>query len=538
MKKKIGIALTSAVALVLALVLLLNPAATITAQAISLDHIETIKQEKAASNSGFLIVEVAPSAEDGTIGYYVANQEPVANWPEKAAAISGKAARTSAVNAVFQSLRDKGLLSGGDSTPLTDLGSYIEFYPWEAYPEEASPLSLNQAEEVEVSGSFTKVSGGDYEANIRYSLDTENGTALQVVSYFEYASETTPGDYYYSLDFTPIEAGSDLADGTPVYRGTLLTESSTESAEPEITEEEVLNSDGSEFPTEPQVTVGEPETETDGNTTRITTVKTTVSYAVEPIMWKYIDPLTGEEVVPPASGTDTDTETNTEEPSEPVEVVVAVRVTTTTVRETTVETTTLGICQYEGIVGQGLSLDLDEHYYTVSETADSVPSETRTESHCYRAEGLGFAEGENGSGYFRADIESYYYIGSGRGSYDFAQDPTGSYSGTISCDTVYYAGGFTNNNWFRNYALDCTETETFPVLVRSYSPSELTSRLTLLETADLIVVSSGLSGTAYQLPAALKSAIDEAVGQGTPLLTDSTMAGSLSPLTVGIASGG
>ena len=101
----------------------------------SLNHIESIKASKQNGNLPFNIVEIAPSAEYGTMGYYVKGQEPsmVKNWLSVVSKMKEASERESYANeVVFGPLVSKGLASETDQTPLTITGTYEEHYPWES----------------------------------------------------------------------------------------------------------------------------------------------------------------------------------------------------------------------------------------------------------------------------------------------------------------------------------------------------------------------------------------------------------------------
>ena len=104
------------------------------------------------------------------------------------------------------------------------------------------------------------------------------------------------------------------------------------------------------------------------------------------------------------------------------------------------------------------------------------------------------------AGYFNSVNLKYTYVGSGSGTYNFTYSASGA-SNTIDYNTVYYMGGFTNNNWFLKYVFDWTPSagETKPSItfkVTSVVGSSATEAQ--VSSANLVVLSSGLvpGGTA------------------------------------------
>ena len=169
--------LLKATSVVLALSMVLGSVAAIITNAgenegvPSLGYIEEIKAEKNQKGS-FRILEVAPSASQGSMGYYAEGNQPVERregsrivpiWTDEAAALTSKALRSDYANDYFNALGKAGLLGEGDVTPLEKLGNYKEYYPWEEVPDDAKSLTLASEEPVyNVNGIFTPDENGAY----------------------------------------------------------------------------------------------------------------------------------------------------------------------------------------------------------------------------------------------------------------------------------------------------------------------------------------------------------------------------------------
>ncbi|MBQ6265919.1 MAG: DUF5057 domain-containing protein [Clostridia bacterium] len=169
--------LSKVTAVVLAVSMILGTVASIVTNAgtdepVSLGYIEHIKRQKNDGGTAFRILEVAPSKSQSSMGYYVDGYEPVANWPQEAAAIPTKFSRTEYVNNMFNALGKAGLLSEQDNAaPLKKIGDYKEYYPWEEVPDDATQLTLNNGETVtDIHGGFEADENGSYILEAKYFL--------------------------------------------------------------------------------------------------------------------------------------------------------------------------------------------------------------------------------------------------------------------------------------------------------------------------------------------------------------------------------
>ncbi|MBR4766183.1 MAG: DUF5057 domain-containing protein, partial [Clostridia bacterium] len=99
------------------------------------------------------------------------------------------------------------------------------------------------------------------------------------------------------------------------------------------------------------------------------------------------------------------------------------------------------------------------------------------------------ADGE--TPYFVGNTGTGLYVGEGYGYYNV--EPSDESLINIVTDTVFYTGGFSNNNWFKKHVLNCNEDDTFSVSVNTVTPEELGSNdlLGSIEFYDLVVFTAG-----------------------------------------------
>lgn len=227
-----------AICLALGTVLLMGfVAPPLTSQAaLSLPHIQTIL------NTGgvFNILEILPDERTGSLGYYVAGQEPVRGWKDELAKLSGSAARRARAAEIFDGLTASGILSSGTTTPLTLTASYDEKKPWETADAAYEPLTLNTEEQAVVRGTMTPAANGAYNERYEYRLNKSGAESnVQNIIKFEYVASpggatAYAGTYFYQPTFTKLEDGDDLSgradmalyekrDGVYVYAGTPTT---------------------------------------------------------------------------------------------------------------------------------------------------------------------------------------------------------------------------------------------------------------------------------------------------------------------------
>jgi len=212
-KKAVGIPMRlAALALAIVLTAVLAPSLGTKASAFtSLNHIESIK----ANQSTFNIVEIVPRANTGSIGYYVDGCEPTSNyWMTEVAAGTTRTARANIAKTVFQNLQARGILGStpaDTSCPLTYLGDYAEYYPWESAPG-ATTLTLNKEDTVQLSNSQFTFTGSNQGAFKNNSNATYRGSSggygyAQNIDHFVYVESTDTikadtANYYYNIGQT------------------------------------------------------------------------------------------------------------------------------------------------------------------------------------------------------------------------------------------------------------------------------------------------------------------------------------------------
>ncbi|MEG0941731.1 MAG: hypothetical protein RSE64_07530, partial [Oscillospiraceae bacterium] len=182
--------------------------------AISLPHIEKLKQ----AGGIFKILEIAPNADEGSLGYYIPGQEPSTRQMARAGNKTQEK-RNAAANELIKGLGDKELLGSGDDFPLAKNGGYKEFFPWEASPAGALMLPLDHPEETTVNGAFSEQSNGAFVQNKLFSLQS-GGDYVQVVTAIKKDSKDTAvqGRYYYKkLSYTPLKKEEELKNHTLIY---------------------------------------------------------------------------------------------------------------------------------------------------------------------------------------------------------------------------------------------------------------------------------------------------------------------------------
>ena len=184
---------------------------------------------------------------------------------------------------------------------------------------------------------------------------------------------------------------------------------------------------------------------------------------------------------------------------------------------------------YEGTVGASNfpGMEIGEKYYSVE--SYGAPSETQGASDYVAVSSAYTPKDTDEAGYFNAVNLKYTYIGAG-GTHNFEYSASGE-SNTIEYNTVYYKGGFTNNNWFLRYVLDWSpengeKKPDISFTVKSVVGSDVTA--TDVSLATLVVLSSGfvpggtptLYSDANDISTAVSSAITAEVEQTNPADTN------------------
>lgn len=451
LKKNLHTILTIAVAA--SLLFALIAASVRTAYAVpSLPHIVEITSAL-KTGASFNILEIVPQEGAGSVGYYIAGQEPTAGWQEKLSRLTTAQKRLNDMNGtggVLTGLKNAGLMSASPDSvanaayPLHNAGEYQEAYPWSRTSAMSKTLKLldadgkSRTEEADVSGSFEAKADGASSAGYDYSQQTsyalsDSGSYLQRISRFEPADaepEIGAQYFYYNPTFSPLslDAAQTLPDaenvavyvkdkkedGTPYYR--YDCQLSDDLADDGKTEYFYLAN--------PQ-DCGNPSQTPDGNTYRARLV----------------------------AGNSTD-------------------------------------------------------------SFLSAPAGT--------------------TGYFNLEPTGYTYVGAGLGSFKFTAGGSGSVK--ITTDTVFYAGGYTNNNWFAVHVLDMTAADAAKanISVTDMTPQKIQAAGAAFnpEAYQLIVLSNGFAANGAALtpysagndltPAAISS-IKTAFDKLVPVLADSAL---------------
>jgi hypothetical protein len=251
--KRIALRLGCALLAIVLAAALLPQLGTKADAATSLKHIEEIKK----TYKTLQILELVPQTGTGSIGYYIAGQEPTANWRSEVSKLgavtdaegnvtkTGTQARTEYVGAMVNSLRARGLLntdaSDSGNYPLSYTAAYAELYPWSgSVPEGYVQLQLKDAsdntryEAASVKGRFTYSAGAGTFSAVNGSAifrPEKNGSYDQNVDYFLYGqpeSGDTATYYYYDPVFgEKINIPADRSAEIEQYAGKALYQEAT-----------------------------------------------------------------------------------------------------------------------------------------------------------------------------------------------------------------------------------------------------------------------------------------------------------------------
>ena len=428
----------------------------------SLPYIEELKSQQGGA---FNILEIAPSADEGSFGYYLEGEEPCAGFPAKAAAdenniqkdADGKivpsdqrSKRQAYVQGLFAGLAKAGILGGNGNYPLTKSGTYEEKYPWELTSENSSSFS-NQLSLKDAGGSPYYDKG--YAKNIRFaplSADMAPGTDI---SAYAYVSATS-----YRLD-----AGGGYVQDVAYY-----TSNSADIDNLKNNLHETLYYYSLKF-TKIAVDVDE---ESGAVTAYSDAAKTEKLKGGEAIYASPADYNTPEATVVPDPGS-------------------------------------FAYTSLHYAADGSAKLDENHSYYIVSGVSEpkAAPDETRYQGdsayspYQYAAvtQNDGFREKADGeTGYFSpvdGTTPTYRYVGPGNGT---CKIENGSTVANILTPVIYYNTCYKNNEWFKKYVFDCdfdadgniTETLKVGFNLETVSPDKVTADQ--IKSASLIVLSGGL----------------------------------------------
>lgn len=178
---------------------------------------------------------------------------------------------------------------------------------------------------------------------------------------------------------------------------------------------------------------------------------------------------------------------------------------------------------------------IGEKYYAIEKMENVIPGSLMDGSYSLarlKKEGWlasrvdstdGFTQADSGRGYFNLKLASLKYVGSGNGSFDLENaEVNESGALTIEYDEIRYEGGYTNNNWFLRYILDCDGITDLDSLSRKITVDCRTASEapTDLSEYGLVVISHGLDESSdVKLKDEVKTAlVNYATNKGALLL--------------------
>lgn len=201
--------------------------------AASLPHITSlVNRLKGTSGQAFNILEIVPTAQSGSMGYYVDGPATGPDWLGDLAALTSQDERESYMNAVstgyLTRLEAAGLLGavGTKTRPMTRTasGGYREWYPWEeTAPADAQTLTLDKTNVFKGSGTMTETENGDFKTEYRYipkpsGAPDPHGEFTYVyneVDYFEHfvkqPDQEAASEFVFRPTFAKITAADDVA---------------------------------------------------------------------------------------------------------------------------------------------------------------------------------------------------------------------------------------------------------------------------------------------------------------------------------------
>jgi len=444
--------------------------------AASLPYIEELKTSQ--QGGAFKILEIAPSAQEGSIGYYISGAEPCQYFPAQAAAdktcyetddttgavtpANNREKRIELVNNKFAGLERAGIMSANASTPLTKLNAYDEAYPWEITKGEKDGASYIN------------------------TLTLSKGSAASDVYYEKVGADAGGG--VSGLTFTAKPAS--LSDGSDItaYAYNLATRYTLDTTGAYVQDVAYYTADASQIaqltnagdqifyyaPSFQNITVTvTPDVDGSGNETGTQTVKATYPK--------------GSDTVDLPDGTAiyaNEADYGSKTPSTNVSA------------HNFYYLGNYYSAAYTGAKTNETTLDDAHTYYFV--TASGTPSATN-ETNKYAAVGKGFhtpaVTGETASFAPEGGKEAYKYVGAGKGTYKCeASSNTTKY--ILYTNTVFYTNCYKNNEWFKKYVFNYDDNELSSTkvnfVVETLAPND--SKLTADEvgSASLIFVSNGL----------------------------------------------
>lgn len=469
--KKLGIRVA---ALVVMLSLLVSLGAILPPSAYAVTSLSGI--ENITAQGSFSILEIVPETGTGSIGYYIGQQEPVANWMNELASLNA-AARKPYVDDLFSALKSVGLMgTSGNNYPLTEIASYVEYLPWEVPAgTNVTEITLDHTEEKKVVGTFEENDAGGYVQANTYVYDSESGNFVENALYYVFGERIAASEedvtYYYNIRFDRVlltEENVESYLGIPLY--VPVTDSGVHHYKYAGTLER-----GGNFTIDDDINEG-------------------VGYFTASV-----------------------------KPEQPVtkwEFVKEISVTADNVA---------------GMLGKTLYILQDDAYIPVVVTDEFIKQNFGNGNDSEEGGNTGEGEGneDNGAGavagntvfyelpenshsYFAilnptqpyreaaggevglfSQVVGYQYVGAGnangRTTYAFTPDSSGT-ERNVLYNKIYITGGYSNNEWFKRYVLDMdgassAELSGFRIILNSVTPDRLTSAM--IQSAGMVVVSAG-----------------------------------------------
>lgn len=195
---------------------------------------------------------------------------------------------------------------------------------------------------------------------------------------------------------------------------------------------------------------------------------------------------------------------------------------------------------FSGCMGSSYltGLNLLAEYFTVPFTVSTTYDDHAGTVPQFEATAAGFVRVADGYGHFDATTMSYTYVGLGSAEADFIYSSAGTDSYTVKTDTVFYTGGFTNNNWFLTDVFDWESGELAPAItVNSISATSVTE--SDVSNADMIVLSNGrgtitspYTSLTNDISADISTTIQALSSTKLPIIVDNALR-SLNSLNIG-----
>ena len=439
----------------------------------SLDGIEEIRDRRSLS-----ILEIIPKEGTGSIGYYVAGREPIANWHDVLASKEDADARDEYAEQLFTNLKAAGLMGDKgtkiEDYPLTYIGDhdaqygyYKEYLPWDTgRPNSAVLVSLDNAETLQAKGSFYQDDDGDYITDFTYGYH-DGGDYVENALYYKYGEvngANAASTYYYCLKFTKLEITYGSDESIAPYIGYPLYVPVSDPTIPGYTYYDYVGTLGS------------------GGFTIDKSIYDSTGYFYSEIVTDVND-------------------ANAQKPSANWEEELQ----QVTLTAGAIDTALIGSTLYMYKTGDNDLTKIENLPADYAPVDGAVYYKRLVNPHNYYAEKnpqKPYTKVETGKGYFDVTT-SYLFVGNGNANdeealyYSFQADSNGDPC-DLKYDTIYVSGSYTNNDWFKRYVLDMydansTEMSAVRINVHYILPENLTANM--VKNYGLVVISAGFDLT-------------------------------------------